>query len=213
MFKILSGGLRLFKMSAKQKFEVLFILGGPGAGKGTLCRYITKKYGYVHLSAGDLLREERMKPNSKYGELIENYIKDGKIVPVAITCSLLDNAMQTSNSPHKRFLIDGFPRNQDNIDGWNEAMSEKCVIKGVLFCECSKEVCTQRCLKRGAAGSGRSDDNEEVLIKRHETYIIHTLPIIEYFEKQNFVYKVNSMQSPDEVFEDAKEVLSKIGWL
>lgn len=120
MFKVLSGGLRLFKMSAKQKFEVLFILGGPGAGKGTLCRYITKKYGYVHLSAGDLLREERMKPNSKYGELIENYIKDGKIVPVAITCSLLDNAMQTSNSPHKRFLIDGFPRNQDNVDGWNK---------------------------------------------------------------------------------------------
>ncbi|XP_060820071.1 UMP-CMP kinase isoform X1 [Bombus pascuorum] len=213
MTMVLSGGLRLFKMSVKQKFEVLFILGGPGAGKGTLCRYITKKYGYVHLSAGDLLREERMKPNSKYGELIENYIKDGKIVPVAITCSLLDNAMQTSNSPHKRFLIDGFPRNQDNVDGWNEAMSEKCVIKGVLFCECSKEVCTQRCLKRGAAGSGRSDDNEEVLVKRHETYITNTLPIIEYFEKQNFVYKVNSMQSPHKVFEDAKEVLSKIGWL
>lgn len=92
-------------------------------------------------------------------------------------------------------------------------MSEKCVIKGVLFCECSKEVCTQRCLKRGAAGSGRSDDNEEVLVKRHETYITNTLPIIEYFEKQNFVYKVNSMQSPDKVFEDAKEVLSKIRWL
>lgn len=107
-------------MSAEQKFEVLFILGGPGAGKGTLCRYITEKYGYVHLSAGDLLREERMKPNSKYGELIEKFIKDGKIVPVAITCSLLDNSMQASNSLHKRFLIDGFPRNQDNVDGWNE---------------------------------------------------------------------------------------------
>lgn len=120
MFKILSSKLRLFTMSAEQKFEVLFILGGPGAGKGTLCRFITEKYGYVHLSAGDLLREERMKPNSKYGELIEKFIKDGKIVPVAITCSLLNNSMQTSDSPHKRFLIDGFPRNQDNVDGWNE---------------------------------------------------------------------------------------------
>lgn len=92
-------------------------------------------------------------------------------------------------------------------------MSEKCVIKGVLFCECSKEVCTQRCLIRGAAGSGRSDDNEEVLVKRHETYITNTLPIIEYYEKQNFVYRVNSMQSPDVVFENAEAVLSKIGWL
>ncbi|XP_043800065.1 UMP-CMP kinase isoform X2 [Apis laboriosa] len=199
-------------MSEIQKFEVLFILGGPGAGKGTLCRNINEKYGYVHLSAGDLLREERMNSNSKYGELIENYIKDGKIVPVAITCSLLDRAMQMTDSPHKRFLIDGFPRNQDNIDGWNKAMSNKCVIKGVLFCQCSKEVCTQRCLNRGAAGSGRADDNEEVLVKRHETYISNTLPIIEYFEKEGLVYKVNSMQLPEKVFEEAKEILSKIGW-
>lgn len=120
MFKVFTVGLRLFTMSAIQKFEVLFILGGPGAGKGTLCRYIMEKYGYVHLSAGDLLREERMKPDSKYGKLIENYIKNGLIVPVAITCNLLDQAMQNSISPQKRFLIDGFPRNQDNLDGWNE---------------------------------------------------------------------------------------------
>ncbi|XP_017766110.1 PREDICTED: UMP-CMP kinase isoform X2 [Eufriesea mexicana] len=199
-------------MSAVQKFEVLFILGGPGAGKGTLCRYINQEYGYAHLSAGDLLREERKKPNSKYAELIEDYIRNGKIVPVAITCNLLDLAMQTSDSSHKRFLIDGFPRNQDNIDGWVEAMDNKCEIKGVLFCECSKELCTQRCLNRGAAGSGRSDDNEKALNKRHETYIKDTIPIIEHFEKQGLVYKVNSMQSPEKVFADCKEVLSKIGW-
>lgn len=120
MLTVFTAGLRLFAMSAIQKFEVLFILGGPGAGKGTLCYHISKQYGYVHLSAGDLLREERMKPGSQYGELIENHIKNGSIVPVAITCSLLDRAMQASDNPHKRFLIDGFPRNQDNIDGWNE---------------------------------------------------------------------------------------------
>ncbi|XP_031838880.1 cytidine/uridine monophosphate kinase Dak1 isoform X2 [Nomia melanderi] len=199
-------------MSAIQKFEVLFILGGPGAGKGTLGRCIMEKYGYVHLSAGDLLREERMKPESEYGELIENHIKNGTIVPVAITCSLLDRAMENSASPHKRFLIDGFPRNQDNLDGWNKEMTDKCIVKGVLFCECSKEVCTQRCLKRGAAGSGRTDDNEDVLLKRHETYITNTLPIVEYFEKQNSMYKVNSMQTPEKVAEDASEILTKIGW-
>lgn len=122
MFKVFAAGLRLFTMSAIRKPEVLFVLGGPGAGKGTLCWYITEKYGYVHLSAGDLLREERAKPGSQYGELIENHIKNGTIVPVAITCSLLDRAMQTSDNPHKRFLIDGFPRNQDNVDGWNEVL-------------------------------------------------------------------------------------------
>ncbi|KOC66331.1 UMP-CMP kinase [Habropoda laboriosa] len=199
-------------MSTAKKFEVLFVLGGPGAGKGTLCRYITEKYGYVHLSAGDLLREEQTNLDSQYGELINRHIKEGTIVRVEITCSLLDRAMQMSDNPHKRFLIDGFPRNQDNIDGWNKVMSEKCIVKGVLFCDCSKEVCTERCLNRGAAGSGRTDDNEEVLAKRHETYITSTLPIIEHFEKQGAVYKVNSMQAPDKVFEEAKEILTEIGW-
>jgi len=126
--------LRVFAVTARvcvramsavmtRKPEVVFILGGPGAGKGTLCHYIIKRYGYVHLSAGDLLREERVKPGSQFGELIETHIKNGTIVPVEITCSLIDRAMQTSDNPHNRFLIDGFPRNQDNLDGWNKVNS------------------------------------------------------------------------------------------
>ncbi|XP_043259554.1 UMP-CMP kinase [Colletes gigas] len=210
--QVLTAGLQLFIMSSTQKFEVLFILGGPGAGKGTLCYHIAKKYGYVHLSAGDLLREQRTKPDSEYGELIENHIRAGSIVPVAITCTLLERGMQSSDSPHKRYLIDGFPRNQDNVDGWYKAMSDKCIVKGVLFCECNEEVCTERCLKRGAGGSGRTDDNKEVLVKRHETYIKNTLPIIDHFEKQNMVYRLNGMLSPKEVFKNAEEILSKIGW-
>ncbi|KAG7204428.1 hypothetical protein KM043_004867 [Ampulex compressa] len=199
-------------MSGIRKLEVLFILGGPGAGKGTLCRYIFEKYGYVHLSAGDLLREERQKPDSKYGELIESHIKNGRIVPVEITCSLLERGMQASDSTHKRFLIDGFPRNQDNVDGWNKMMSDKVLLKGVIFCECSEETCTERCLRRGANGSGRSDDNLDIIKKRHVTYIENTLPIIQYYEQSGLVYKLDSTKTPKKVFEDAEVVLRKIGW-
>lgn len=127
MLRALAAGARrcIRTMSAvtTQKPEVVFILGGPGAGKGTLCRYIVENFGYAHLSAGDLLREERVKPGSEYGELIETHIRNGTIVPVEITCSLIDRAMQTSENPHHRFLIDGFPRNQDNLDGWNKVLS------------------------------------------------------------------------------------------
>lgn len=214
MSRLLVAGLRHLKMSAVgQKPEVLFVLGGPGAGKGTLCYHIVNKYGYEHLSAGDLLREHRNEPGSQYGELIESHIRNGTIVPVEITCSLLDNKMQSSKNPHKRFLIDGFPRNQDNVDGWNKVVSDRVILKGVLFCECNLEVCTQRCLKRGAAGSGRSDDNKEVLAKRHQTYIEATLPIIEHYEKQGMVYKVDSLKSPEEVFQQVVEnIFPKIGW-
>lgn len=67
------------------EFRVVFVLGGPGSGKGTMCAKIVDKYGWVHLSAGDLLRAERKDPTSKNGELINDFIKEGKIVPVEIT--------------------------------------------------------------------------------------------------------------------------------
>lgn len=81
-----------FVMSS-EKPKVIFVLGAPGAGKGTQCSNIVNTYGYAHLSAGDLLREERQRNGSEFGELIEDCIVNGKIVPVAVTCSLLENAM------------------------------------------------------------------------------------------------------------------------
>ena len=124
------------------KPNVVFVLGGPGAGKGTQCAKIVKQFGFVHLSAGDLLRAERKlagsqvrieekvhlknnwwgidkhKPNFllQFGELIEHHITNGTIVPVEITCSLLERAMSESDKDF--FLVDGFPRNEvRNGDG------------------------------------------------------------------------------------------------
>ncbi|CAF1500679.1 unnamed protein product [Rotaria sp. Silwood1] len=73
------------------KPNVIFVLGGPGAGKGTQCARIAETYDYVHLSAGELLREEAAKPDSTLGKEINEHIKNGSIVPVAITCKLLEN--------------------------------------------------------------------------------------------------------------------------
>lgn len=91
------------------KPNVVFVLGAPGSGKGTACARIVETFGYVHLSAGDLLREERNRKGSEFGELIENYIRNGQIVPVEITCSLLENAMNqnikvSSESPPPELL-------------------------------------------------------------------------------------------------------------
>lgn len=80
-------------MTTADKPKVVFVLGAPGSGKGTQCAKIVEQFGYVHLSAGDLLRAERNRPDSDLGEMIERYIKAGAIIPVAVTCSLLENAM------------------------------------------------------------------------------------------------------------------------
>nr|XP_047146804.1 UMP-CMP kinase isoform X2 [Hydra vulgaris] len=142
---------------------VFFVLGGPGAGKGTQCLNLVKEYKFVHLSAGDLLRAERAS-GSNDGNLIETYIREGQIVPVEITIRLLEKAM--TDSPTKLFLIDGFPRNEDNLIGWTNRMQDRCILKGVLYFDCPEEVCVQRIMERGKT-SGRTDDNEESLRKRY----------------------------------------------
>ncbi|ETO36623.1 hypothetical protein RFI_00439 [Reticulomyxa filosa] len=106
--------------STHKKPQVVFVLGGPGAGKGTQCQKIVDEFGIVHLSAGDLLREEK-NSGSKDAELINHYIAEGKIVPVEITIGLIKKAMQANMAKGKyTFVIDGFPRNHDNLNGWNK---------------------------------------------------------------------------------------------
>lgn len=95
--------------------SVIFVLGGPGSGKGTQCAKLVSDYGFTHLSAGDLLRAEQDRPDSEFGNLIKEYIKEGTIVPMEITVKLLENAMRAVLDEKKkgkddeagRFLIDG----------------------------------------------------------------------------------------------------------
>ena len=101
-------------------------------------------------------------------------------------------------SGKEMFLVDGFPRNKDNLDGWARQMTGKTNVKGVLFFECPDEICVNRCLERGKS-SGRSDDNEETLMKRIKTYNESTLPIVEHFDKMSMVKRIDGSKSPDEV--------------
>jgi len=203
----------LYRVTLMMKPQVVFVLGGPGAGKGTQCAKIVEGYNYTHLSAGDLLRAERAREGSEFGQLIGNFIKEGKIVPVEITINLLKKAMEETMEQDKkkfRFLIDGFPRNEDNLEGWNTVMDEKADVKFVLFFDCSNEVCITRCLERGKS-SGRTDDNRESLEKRIQTYLQSTRPIIKLYEKHGKVRTVDASRSVDEVFADVKAILDKEG--
>lgn len=193
--------------STDSMYNVVFVLGGPGAGKGTQCQKIEETFGYVHLSAGDLLRAERQKRDSQYKEEIESHIKNGSIVPVKITCFLLRMAMEASKK--NNFLIDGFPRNKDNLDGWNLAMNSVAVVRKVLFFNCPDEVCVIRCLERGKT-SGRTDDNKESLEKRIKTYRESTMAIIEHYREKCLVAEIQANQTEEEVFSDVTKVFQSL---
>uniref|UniRef100_A0A1D1XFM2 adenylate kinase n=1 Tax=Anthurium amnicola TaxID=1678845 RepID=A0A1D1XFM2_9ARAE len=90
---------------------ITFVLGGPGSGKGTQCVKISEMFGFVHLSAGDLLRKE-ISSNSDNGVMIRDIIKEGKIVPSEITVNLIRRAIESSEKD--KVLIDGFPRCDEN---------------------------------------------------------------------------------------------------
>jgi UMP-CMP kinase len=140
--------------------------------------------------------------------LIEHHLREGSIVPVAITCALIHRAMDESQS--NNFLIDGFPRNKDNLTGWAKEMGDKTNMRFVLFFECSQETCLKRCLKRGAEGSGRSDDNAETLQKRFVTYMEKTMPIVEHYRKLGLVKDLDANGNEEEVFDEVKKIFAEM---
>ena len=192
-----------------EKVTVLFVLGGPGAGKGTQCANIVRDYHFTHLSAGDLLRAEQDRSGSEFGQLIKDYIKDGKIVPMEVTVQLLENAITevVEKDPQKRgkFLIDGFPRKMDQALKFEETV---CPSKFVLFFDCPEDVMQKRLLERGKT-SGRSDDNEESIKKRFKVFEETSMPVVDYFEKQDRVVKVLATKAPDEVYKETRAQLEK----
>lgn len=184
---------------------VVFVLGGPGAGKGTQCANLVRDYGFTHLSAGDLLRAEQERPGSEFGELIKGYIKDGAIVPMEVTVQLLENAMtdvvnKDANKSGK-FLIDGFPRKMDQALKFEETV---CPAQFVLFFDCPESEMEKRLLKRGET-SGRADDNAESIKKRFKTFVETSMPVVEYFEGEGRVLRVLATKAPDKVYVEVKK--------
>jgi len=174
-----------------EKAKVLFILGPPGAGKGTQCDNLVKEFDYMHISAGDCLREEKAKPDSPDAELINGIIKEGKLVPVEITLRLMKKKMDASSKT--KFLIDGFPRNIDNKEGWEREIGEAVKLQGVINFECSEDILTERILERGKT-SGRSDDNLESLKKRFTTFYNETMPVVQWYEDNQATTGVNVLR-------------------
>ena len=188
---------------------VLFVLGGPGAGKGTQCARLVHDYGFTHLSAGDLLRAEQDRPGSQYGQLIKDCIKDGAIVPMEVTVALLENAMRdtiTGPTQNKKFLIDGFPRKMDQALKFEEVV---CPAKLVLFYDCPEAEMERRLMERGKT-SGRADDNAESIRKRFRTFVETSMPVVTHYEGEDRVVKVDATPTPDQVYAITQARLKKV---
>lgn len=180
---------------------IVFVLGGPGSGKGTQCANIVKDFSFVHLSAGDLLRAE-VQRGSPNGTMINNYIAEGKIVPIEVTLDLIRTAMHSSRS--SRFLIDGFPRAMDQAIDFEKQVGEG---NFVLFFDCPEETMRERLLNRGKT-SGRVDDNEAAIVKRFKTFVKDSMPVINHYASLGKVRTVNSTASIENVYSSVRSIFA-----
>lgn len=171
--------------------RVVFVLGGPGSGKGTQCAKIVENYGFTHLSAGDLLRAE-ITSGSNYGAMIQNTIKEGKIVPSEVTVGLLQKAMEESGND--KFLIDGFPRNEENRAAFEAVTGIEPVF--VLLLDCTEEEMEKRVMNRN---QGRADDNIETIRKRFKVFVESSLPVVQLYERRGKLHKIDSTREIEEV--------------
>jgi len=185
------------------KLPVIFVLGGPGCGKGTQCERIVATYGYTHLSSGDLLRDE-VKSGSERGQALNAIMEKGDLVPLEVVLDLIAEEMLKKVATSKGFLIDGYPRETAQGVQFEESILP---CTRVLYFDVPDEVMVERLLNR-AKTSGRVDDNEETIKLRLNTFHKHSEPVIEHYKDK--CAKIVALAAPDDVFAEVKKVLDAI---
>ncbi|MDA8746259.1 nucleoside monophosphate kinase [Rubripirellula amarantea] len=180
--------------------NVVFVLGGPGAGKGTMCELAQSQLGWTHLSAGDLLRTE-LDGGGPNAATIREFTTAGKLVPNHIVVAILRGAMEriTRTTGKNNFLLDGFPRSLGNLEGWYEIFGRDTELPKMLYFECPYAVLERRILSR-AKYTGRSDDNVVSLKQRFDTFKEETLPTVELFRSKGKCVEVDTSQDRQAVY-------------
>ena len=175
----------------------IILFGPPGAGKGTQSKYLVNKLNAFQISTGDLLREE-IKKNSDIGKAITNDMNNGKFVSDDIVNKLIENLISDPQKKNK-LIFDGYPRSL------SQAKNLEAVLKNsnqsidlILFLNVDKETILKRLEKRKII-ENRSDDEVNTTLKRYETYMETTRPVLDFYSKNSYFHEIDGSQEIDEI--------------
>lgn len=182
--------------SAIKGIPIIWIMGGPGSGKGTQCDRICVKYGYTHMSSGDLLRNEVLSGTPR-GRQLYALMADGKPVPNEYVNDLLAETM-VKKAASKGFLIDGFPMDSEQADSFISDIGSPTAV--ILF-EANDTILQERLKSRN-----NFDDTEESILKRIDSYNQKTKPVADKF-KANIV---SAERTADEIFPDVEAIMESV---
>ena len=173
------------------------MFGPPGAGKGTQSKYLVKKLNGFQISTGDILREE-IKKDSEIGKKIINDMNEGKFVSDEIVNSLLKNYVFDQNKK-KKLIFDGYPRSisqAKNLDILLKQSNQK--IDFIFYLNVSKEIIVNRIKKRKILEK-RSDDDLDTTLKRYDTYVETTRPVLDYYSKNSNFHEIDGSMEIDQI--------------
>ena len=187
----------------------IVIFGAPGAGKGTQSDRMIEKYGFGHISTGDVLRNE-IKKGTELGKTAKGYIDNGQLIPDELMIDILASVYDSFGKEHKGVIFDGFPRTIPQAEALKKMLAERGhSVAAMVELFVPEDELMKRLLLRGQQ-SGRSDDNEETIKKRLNVYNNQTSPLIDWYKGENTHPHVEGLGSVEEIFARIESVIDSL---
>ncbi|TVR83457.1 MAG: adenylate kinase [Saprospirales bacterium] len=187
----------------------IILFGPPGSGKGTQAIKLAVKYNLLHISTGDMFREE-IKNETPLGNKAREYMDKGELVPDEITIGMLKKRVDSSQNC-SGIIFDGFPRTEAQAEALDTMLRESGnPIKALILLDVDDEEIVQRILKR-AETSGRPDDsNEEIIRNRIEVFNSETAPVFSHYNNKGLAKKIKGVGSIEDIFRRLSVVMDEL---
>ena len=186
----------------------IVIFGAPGSGKGTQSDLLVQKYGFKHISTGDVLRAE-IKNGTELGNTAKSFIDKGQLIPDSLMIDILA-ATYDALCPCEGVIFDGFPRTIPQAEALKQMLAERgSEVAAMLELDVPEEMLMERLINRGKT-SGRADDNAETIKKRLDVYNSQTAPLIEWYDKEGLRNAVKGYGPLEEINAALCAVIDKL---
>lgn len=197
-------------METKIYTKHIILLGPPGSGKGTQAKRLVERYHYLPIAIGTLLREQ-IAQNTPDKATLERYINQGQLVPSELSFKFVKQQIEQHIATHT-LLLDGFPRTLPQISLLDDLLEQyQAKIGLVIFLEVNRETTLLQRLKKRSSIEGRLDDQDEEKIKtRMAIYQQQTLPIVNLYNAQQKLYRVDGEQTADQVTQAINAIMDRL---
>ena len=184
----------------------IILFGPPGAGKGTQAKFLVKILDNFQISTGDMLRDE-IKKDTEIGKKIISYMNEGKFVDDKIVNSLMKKVV-FDNSKKGKLIFDGYPRTVEQAKNLDLLLTESNQqIDFIFFLNVNKDTIVKRIEKRKII-ENRSDDDLDTILKRYDTYMQTTKPVLEFYSKNSNFYDVDGDLEIDQITKKIEDFLN-----